>query len=216
MIYLMKIPENGESLDLLMEKLPDSKKEKLQTVQNGKTRASGICAWALLSYALKQEWNINEWPPLVYGPHGKPEFAGKEGVPRFNLSHTEGWVLCVTDEWSAGGDIQKIPVYREETVKRYTSPKEWKFLERQSQKGREKWAALLWSMKEAYVKYLGTGLTKELSTLDFSETLCQKKYVPWNGLFLQRGQVEDCFYTVCLEKKELHVKNIRVEEILQK
>lgn len=105
------------------------------------------------------------------GPAWKPEFLGKEGLPWFNVSHTDGWVLCVIDDRPVGGDIQKIPVYREKTVKRYTSQEEWHLLNQQSMKERENSAALLWSMKEAYVKYLGTGLTKEISTIDFSKAL---------------------------------------------
>ena len=216
MIYVMKVPENLESLDFLLERLPECKKEKVKTIRDGKTRALGSCAWALLSYALKQEWNLNEWPQIQVGPHGKPEFLGKEGLPWFNVSHTDGWVLCVIDDQPVGGDIQKIPVYREKTVKRYTSQEEWHLLNQQSMKERENSAALLWSMKEAYVKYLGTGLTKEISTIDFSKALCQKSRISWNGLFFQRGQVENCFYAVCLEKEGLPVKNIRIEEIMQK
>ena len=54
MIYVMKVPENLESLDFFWERLPECKKEKVKTIRDGKTRALGSCAWALLSYALKR------------------------------------------------------------------------------------------------------------------------------------------------------------------
>lgn len=208
MIYLMKDRMEPEQQELVCRMLPAWKQEKLDRIRNERARTQSICAWALLFYGLRTRYGRESWPPLTEGPHGKPEFCSKEGEQplHFSLSHTEGAVMCVLTDRPVGADIQKIPPYRERTVRYYASEQEYRILQERENPTME--AALLWTMKEAYLKYLGTGISSRLPDLDFSGVLLSGKVsesagLSFYGLHFQTGAWGDGLYTVCgLEEEE--------------
>lgn len=100
---------------------------------------------------------------------GKPYF--REIPVRFSVSHTgDLWVCLISGGTEpVGVDIQMIRETRQEKVAdRYFTADEKEHLQRHGTDGFFK----IWTRKEAYAKYTGRGLTKELaeiSTLSNSE-----------------------------------------------
>ncbi|HIS31300.1 MAG TPA: 4'-phosphopantetheinyl transferase superfamily protein [Candidatus Limivivens intestinipullorum] len=197
MIYLMDT--DGEAQGLL-PLLPSWKRERLEKLKNEKARLQSGCAWALLGYGLKTEYGRTDWPPVELGVHGKPEFRREEGglgVPFFSLSHTDGAAMCALDDGPVGADIQKIVPFRERTVRRYASEREWRALTLLPDP--ERAAIRLWTFKEAYVKYQGTGIGVDLRSLDFSHTVFSEDGARFLlcGLHFLTGAYGDSLYTVC-------------------
>jgi 4'-phosphopantetheinyl transferase len=103
------------------------------------------------------------------GAHGRPEIAAPESSLRFNLSHTEGLAACaVTDGRDVGIDVEDIT--REHSrglAERVFSPREQKSL-RDLQAGEQARGFFeLWTLKEAYLKARGLGLTVPLRGFSF-------------------------------------------------
>jgi 4'-phosphopantetheinyl transferase len=99
--------------------------------------------------------------------------AGKPYVPgaglTFNLSRSEGLALCaITVAGQVGVDIERLrPVDDEDDiVHRYFAPGEMRQYE--AVRSPERTAAFFstWTRKEAFVKALGTGLRRELSSFE--------------------------------------------------
>lgn len=97
------------------------------------------------------------------GPFGRPEITAPRLEPtlRFNLSHTDGLIVCaVTDDREVGVDVEDTQRtgYTVEIADRYFSPDEVREL--------RSWPAALqadrffdyWTLKEAYIKARGLGL----------------------------------------------------------
>ena len=99
---------------------------------------------------------------ILRAEKGKPYF--KELPLQFSVSHTEDlWVCLISDDTDpVGVDIQQIKETRQERVaERYFTNEEKEYLKENCE------AAFfeIWTRKEAYAKYKGSGLTKELAQI---------------------------------------------------
>lgn len=107
------------------------------------------------------------------GDHGRPEIARPE-LParlRFNLSHTDGLVACVvTVGTDCGVDVE--PVDRETDVRcltnRVLAAGETRSFHAADDKVRPELFARFWTLKEAYAKARGLGLSLPLSEPAFT------------------------------------------------
>jgi 4'-phosphopantetheinyl transferase len=101
---------------------------------------------------------------FVTNGYGKPALAG-EG-PRFNLSHADGLVVCAL----ANGVRLGVDVERQDRrgdwrglARRWLAAEEQAWLARQTEQERACAFLRLWTLKEAYVKALGLGLSASLT-----------------------------------------------------
>ncbi|NQU22788.1 MAG: 4'-phosphopantetheinyl transferase superfamily protein [Candidatus Nealsonbacteria bacterium] len=123
--------------------------------------------------------------------YGKPEVAEPVGMTlRFNLSHTAGLVVCaVTSGRDVGVDVEALerqpadlerqPADLErqpadlDVARRYFAPAEIATLERLPEQRRQEVFFQFWTLKEAYIKARGMGLSIPLD--DFALTLSEDR-----------------------------------------
>lgn len=107
----------------------------------------------------------HEWT-FTAGRHGKPALQVDEAPAlSFNLTHTRGFVACaVTREAELGLDAEAIDREIEvfELADRFFARAEAADLRRCSADTRLKRFAEMWTLKEAYLKALGDGLSRPL------------------------------------------------------
>ncbi len=110
---------------------------------------------------------------LAYGRNGKPFLEGEPGPPalEFNLSHSQGQaVLAVARGRRVGVDLERIRPRDdvERLAARYFSPSECDAL--LALPGSRRLAAFLrcWTLKEAYLKAIGDGLSAGLDAFEVS------------------------------------------------
>lgn len=95
-----------------------------------------------------------------YNNHGRPGFYG---LPfDFNLSHTAGFTACAIGG-RVGVDCEIIEPVREAVRERVCTKQELSWLD--SREDIDEGFMYLWTMKEAFVKMLGTGLSHGLSNV---------------------------------------------------
>ncbi|WP_144495329.1 4'-phosphopantetheinyl transferase family protein [Bacillus pumilus] len=82
----------------------------------------------------------------------------------FNLSHSGDWVVCAIDDAPVGIDIEEIKPIDLAIAKRFFSADEYKDLLSQPAERQEAYFFHLWSMKEAFIKLTGKGLSYGLSS----------------------------------------------------
>ncbi len=97
----------------------------------------------------------------------------------FNISHSDDYVVCAIDSKPVGIDIEKIRPINLKIAKRFFTADEQKyvFTEVPREEDFEKAADNnmltrffeVWTGKEAYLKYKGTGITDNLNTLSVNE-----------------------------------------------
>ena len=109
---------------------------------------------------------------FVYGRHGRPEIGNPAAPPlRFNLTHTEGLAACVVScEHSCGIDTERLSERHDPVriARKMFSDREYRQLHRLSGRARLEYFYERWTLREAYVKALGIGLSFPTRKLEFS------------------------------------------------
>lgn len=126
-------------------------------------------AHLLLSKALKG-FGIDYVPdvtPVIHGEHGKPSLAELPEV-RYNISHADGIAAVVVSEFECGIDCERVREYRQSVVKRVCSEAEQVMINAAPDNERDLLFFRLWTLKEAYVKALGRGLSFPLREAEFA------------------------------------------------
>lgn len=128
---------------------------------------------------------------------GKPYF--KEVPVEFSVSHTGKFWACVFDRNPVGMDIQVVrPGNLKRIMEKYYLPEEKAYVETVGEEG----FFQIWARKEAYGKYLGTGVTEEVRTFS---TLTGE------GVTFIDFQLDDGVKGACCtgEKKELWIRKLK-------
>lgn len=99
---------------------------------------------------------------------GRPELSHSQIGLRFNLSHTQAFAaLAVAQTWDIGIDLEcdDHPVSPLEIAERYFAPAEVTWLKAQPPERLKSTFLSLWSLKEAYIKACGLGLSMALDQI---------------------------------------------------
>jgi len=131
-------------------------------------------AHALLRRALSARFQLppHDWT-FVSGTHGKPRLDANLAARThlsFNLAHTDGLVACiVTHDADVGIDVEAIDRNTDalELARHYFSPSEIADLEQSAPDTRQVRFIEIWTLKEAFVKAVGDGLSCPLDTFGF-------------------------------------------------
>ena len=106
------------------------------------------------------------------GRHGRPEIGGKWDGPalRFNLSHSQGLAACLVGlELDCGVDVENVErvANPRQLARRVFSARELADLEAQPEKTMRSRFFEYWTLKEAYIKARGLGLSLPLDRFAF-------------------------------------------------
>lgn len=99
--------------------------------------------------------------------YGKPYIANHPRL-KYNLSHSETTVAIGISYEDIGIDIEKISTAKMDVAERFFTPSEYNFLS--SCPNEQQLNILfytLWTLKESYIKYLGTGFHTPLNSFSF-------------------------------------------------
>ena len=118
--------------------------------------AQDVDAHNLLRRSTGLVWAMKELPDLDRAPGGKPFFHSFPQF-RFNLSHSGPYALCALSDGEVGTDIEVIRPRRPSLPQKVLSEGEFAWFRDRGSRWEDFYT--LWTLKEARVKYTGTGLT---------------------------------------------------------
>lgn len=104
---------------------------------------------------------------LSLGEHGKPFLAERPDIC-FNLSHSDGIAACIVSANECGIDCERVREWRPNVVRRVFTPEEQALLEAEPEGGRGLLFFRIWTLKEAFVKAVGKGISYPMNTVEFS------------------------------------------------
>ncbi|MDE2472119.1 MAG: 4'-phosphopantetheinyl transferase superfamily protein [Bradyrhizobium sp.] len=114
----------------------------------------------------------HEWM-FSLGPHGKPSIAADHELPdlQFNIAHTRG-LVAVALAWRhpIGVDVQIVESFCDQAdlASRFFAPAEAELVGSASKLHRPRVFTQLWTLKEAYIKAIGAGLSAPLDSFAFN------------------------------------------------
>ena len=144
----------------LMEGLSKHRKEKIMRHKMEKDRKQSLGAGLLLREVLLRHGVVGR--KMTYGENGKPQMEGFY----FNLSHSDGMVLCAAGDSEVGCDVEKIKREPRGLVRHFFCDSEIAYLEQFCGADREREFFRLWTMKESYMKMTGEGMRLSLKQFE--------------------------------------------------
>ena len=147
------------------------------------------------------------------GPHGKPAVATPAHLNHpFNVAHTSGMVLCAV----AGQGVQRLGVDVEsvqrrtslELAERYFAEPEVRFLANQNAADARTVFLRIWTLKEAFVKAMGTGLQTQLDQFAFVDILSPRPEIEFLNPDL--GDASDWRFE-CLQPRDGYLAAVAIE-----
>lgn len=150
--------------DLLYEKASPERKTRADAYLRPEDRNRCLAAGVLLEYALgTTEYTVEK------NAHGKPRIAGW-GDFHYNLSHAGNWVVLAYGREEVGIDIAQVlwDDGKIRLARRFFTENEQAYIF-QTEENQATRFFEIWTGKESYLKYLGTGLTKALDSFDVLE-----------------------------------------------
>ena len=175
---LAKVDE--EVVSRLLPKMPEEQREQILKMKSFARRREQVLSYIILAYALKNnveqvdeeglsivQFGFPELESLLgsntqlpalrfrFGEHGKPYLTNDEGV-YFNISHCGVAVAVAVGKEEVGIDIEGRRRFSESVIERAYNEEE-KALVRGSAEPELEFARI-WTRKEAWFKYTGTGI----------------------------------------------------------
>ena len=121
-----------------------------------------VLAYQLLKQGLREEYGITENPVFEYNEHGKPAIVGHSDI-FFNLSHCKEAVACVISDCPVGIDVESLREYRESLMRYTMNDAEIREIELAEIPASA--FIRLWTMKEATMKLIGTGISNDMKSI---------------------------------------------------
>ena len=133
---------------------------KTDKIRKPEDKKLSLLAEHLLRFALKEE-GITDYN-ILKGEHGKP-YIENENI-FFNLSHSGKVCICAVSDKEVGCDVEKLGKANMKVAKRFFSPEEFMALENADESEKDDLFFRIWTMKESFIKAVGTGLGMALDS----------------------------------------------------
>jgi 4'-phosphopantetheinyl transferase len=167
------VADSGQ-LALCRAMLSDDERARLERLRREPDRRAFLVAHALVRSTLSRYAEVppHDWT-FATNRWGRPEIAGPGGgaALRFSLSHTSGLVACaVALDCDCGVDVESSDRRGDlrGVARRVLAPNELADLESRTDGERHDRFLAYWTLKEAYVKARGLGLSLPLRQFSFS------------------------------------------------
>ena len=208
-IYLTDIPKN---IDIM--KYETMVRKNINIDINYKNIQT-LTAWILLLKILE----IKGYKNIKFrkNKHNKPYLI--EIGKFFNISHSyEKVVLALSDE-EIGIDIEKILNPNLKIIDRFFTEMEKKyiFMDNNYIKIKERFY-IIWTLKESYLKYKGTGLSEKLSSFNIDIINYHIKIIKKNKeLLIKLGykKIDDYILSYCMSDAFFEIKKVDISEVLK-
>ena len=170
----------------------------------------------LVHYVFRKQYPQRPLPEYSFNENGKPFFEQYSDF-QFNISDSKLRVVAAFDTEAVGADVEYLRTHRMELMQRFFSDEERHYVENQeNDELRGRAFTMLWSMKEALVKCLGTGIAKDF--LNYSVNPETETVTPVDSGLAVSGTIIDdsCVVTLCSrgEKPSFDFHKVAMEEIL--
>ena len=176
---------NDFDLQAALSEISEQRREQALQFKFEHGQRTCVLAYLLLKRALREQYGIDENPLFEYGEHGKPSIVGHPEI-HFNVSHCREAVACAVSDHPVGIDVESIQRFNESLVRFTMNDEEVSQTLSAPQPGIV--FTRYWTMKEAYLKLTGEGITNEIKEVlvNCSATFTTTECIP-------QGYI----YTVC-------------------
>ena len=151
----------------LLALLPPEKRARIQSMRFDMDQKLSLYADVLVRcLACRALCVSNDELIFLQNAFGKPYLMGYPGF-QFNVSHTRSAIAVALSNREVGVDIERVDKADLRIARRYFTAAEVDWIEAGGAEADERFYTV-WTRKEAYIKWLGRGLSIPLSSFDTS------------------------------------------------
>lgn len=151
---------------IFMECIEPYYQERILRYRFWEDRQRSLLGHILSRYAIIKQFHFNNNEiAIAENLYGKPYLSGHSNIS-FNISHSKDWVVCAINGADIGVDVQEIKDIKLSIAEQFFTKEENDYLASLKKENQLHGFYDVWSLKEAYVKALGFGLS--MSLRDFS------------------------------------------------
>lgn len=215
-IYSFNISQNTkDDYKAFKEIVSIERRKKAEKYRLYDDSVRSIYAEVILRYVLKEKYGKSA--NIAYTTYGKPYLYGEEEL-FFNISHSGNWVIMAIGSSEVGVDIEKIDENNTLYLMDIFTKDEKSYISIGTKKQQIEKIFLLWTLKESYVKYLGTGMFTNLMdfTIDLPECMVRNrrngmvaKQIRFNSVIIDT----EYYLSVCSTDKKIYIKEIKIDEL---
>lgn len=206
-----------ELLSSFAGRLPQQAIDKARCYKNPQDKVRNLGGEILSRWALAKV--SGNYPDKVFecNSNGKP-LSGKPGL-YFNISHSGDYVVVSVSDFETGVDIERLRLNKMKVAKRFFSDEEIRNIQMSEEPDAR--FSRYWSLKEAYLKYTGTGLTRELNSFTVKEIksgsysiLEEDSEMKELKIFHQQVN-KNYFLSVChrAAEKEISLQHVKLQDL---
>ncbi|GAB4312858.1 MAG: hypothetical protein Kow00127_03550 [Bacteroidales bacterium] len=214
--------EEREILELFYRWLTPAEQERSDRFRRSDDRYRSLAAQLLVRWFYRNE-AIDWQNDRMTGAHGKP-FLNTRPDLCFNTAHSGHWVVAAFNSSPVGVDVEEVRPVNPELAARYFTPDELKLFAKSKDSEPDVAFLRIWTLKEAYLKFTGSGLTRSLRSFS---VVPEKDYyvIEGNGKdfdpapaveLIEMNDSERVFIAGCTVKKDLpaQVSKMKIDESL--
>lgn len=150
----------------LLDKIPAERLAHIKRLKRNSDYLRSLAGELLSRKALSDRTGIpSKDLRILYNPKGKPALADFHGL-YFNNSHSGDWAVCALSSSETGLDIERVRKINFNIASRYFTEVENNYLLNLDLAEKTKKFFEIWTAKESYLKFLGTGLTRSLKSFE--------------------------------------------------
>lgn len=181
--------------------------EKANRYSYDKDKKLCIIGYLLLLFALYTDNVCHKNIKFDYNEYGKPEIKTLPDK-HFNISHSDKVAVCSLGSTSLGIDVQDWIHDYEDIIETVCSEKEKSYINQSTDK--KKSFTKIWTMKESYLKCIGTGLIDELNRFcTFEDVSSQSEFKGYTFQTIMNSTHCITQYSVA---KELSIKMLNIHD----
>lgn len=140
------------------------RQKRIERTKFEKDKINSLFAELLIRSEASQELGVKFCDiSFIYGEHGKPSIAGREGY-HFSVSHSGNIIAFASSQIPVGIDAERESRENIKIAKRFFTANEYETIMCSPERAAD--FCRVWTSKEAYVKMLGTGLSTSFSSFD--------------------------------------------------
>lgn len=165
-LSFIRLPKESESVffEKAWEQVLPAVREEVAAIRNKRVALRRLVGEVMVERAILEGWGLGRSAYVIARTKGgKPYVEGRRDI-FFNVSHSGDYVVCVVSDWEVGVDIERRRKAPLDVARRYFHPGELSSLERLAESERNVRFFDYWSVKESFLKYVGTGLTHPLNS----------------------------------------------------
>ena len=188
MIRYLILSSSDDYLRRLSPLCPPERYEKAMRMRREEEKVTQIIAGGLLTLILKKVYGIpREAQKIETTPKGKPFLFDRSVY--FNLSHSKNRLLLAFSEEDVGCDIQTERMPSDRLQASVVTDEERHYMANDPLR-----FAQIWTVKEAYCKYTGEGISKDLRSVNSCDRFGIRSSI--NGIPILSGTDLDYGYTI--------------------